>query len=204
MSYKLKDTMVGDSMDISDAIIRNNDLDKIYLLELSELYTCFQTDIQSEYVSGSSIIDIFKTIFEMIVLEIDVLDPTHLLNDIITHIEEQEMLPLDDREIVKADIEFLFQNLYKDITSMVEEYCDHSKKVVVNNWDIREGKFIAGEGGPTNITVSGKYNVITHGSILLIRESRCSIPTIAIHELLHVLGFKHSNNLRFIILSRRV
>jgi len=54
--------------------------------------------------------------------------------------------------------------------------------------------FIAGEGGPINITSAGKYNVIYHGAILLIRESKCETPNIAIHELLHVLGFEHSSN----------
>lgn len=54
--------------------------------------------------------------------------------------------------------------------------------------------FIAGEGGPTNITVAGEYNIITSGRILLLRESQCSKPNIAIHELLHVLGFDHSQN----------
>jgi hypothetical protein len=59
---------------------------------------------------------------------------------------------------------------------------------------IEDGLFIAGEGGPTNITMAGEFNVIFHGNILLIRESKCARPNIAIHELLHVLGFKHSLN----------
>jgi len=65
--------------------------------------------------------------------------------------------------------------------------CDSKNK-------IEEGLFIAGEGGPTNITQSGKFNVILHGSVLLIRESKCERPNIAIHELLHSLGFDHSEN----------
>ncbi len=59
---------------------------------------------------------------------------------------------------------------------------------------IEGGLFIAGEGGPTNITRAGEFNVIFHGKILLIRESNCERPNIAIHELLHVLGFNHSAN----------
>ncbi len=59
---------------------------------------------------------------------------------------------------------------------------------------IEDGLFIAGEGGPTNITQAGEFNVIFHGNILLIRESKCARPNIAMHELLHVLGFKHSSN----------
>lgn len=54
--------------------------------------------------------------------------------------------------------------------------------------------FIAGEGGPTNITSVGEFNVIFNGEILLIRESNCPRPNIALHELLHVLGFDHSTN----------
>jgi hypothetical protein len=59
---------------------------------------------------------------------------------------------------------------------------------------IEGGLFIAGEGGPTNITKAGEFNVILSGKILLIRESKCERPNIAIHELLHVLGFEHSSN----------
>jgi hypothetical protein len=65
--------------------------------------------------------------------------------------------------------------------------CDSKSKIV-------EGLFIAGEGGPTNITQAGKFHVILRGSVLLIRESRCERPNIAIHELLHALGFEHSSN----------
>ncbi len=56
------------------------------------------------------------------------------------------------------------------------------------------GLFTAGEGGPTNITIAGRFNVITHGEILLIKESTCPKPNVALHELFHVLGFQHSTN----------
>ncbi len=56
------------------------------------------------------------------------------------------------------------------------------------------GLFIAGEGGPTNITVAGNFNVILNGKVLLIKESKCERPNIALHELLHALGFDHSEN----------
>ncbi len=74
--------------------------------------------------------------------------------------------------------------------------------VTCNSKDrIEEGLFIAGEGGPTNITQSGNFNVIFHGSVLLIRESKCERPNIAIHELLHALGFDHSENSNNIMYS---
>ncbi len=59
---------------------------------------------------------------------------------------------------------------------------------------IEEGLFIAGEGGPTNITKSGNFYVISKGKILLIKDSKCRNPNIALHELLHALGFDHSEN----------
>lgn len=59
---------------------------------------------------------------------------------------------------------------------------------------IKDGLFVAGEGGPTNITKAGEFYVIFNGKILLIKESTCERPNIALHELLHALGFDHSDN----------
>lgn len=59
---------------------------------------------------------------------------------------------------------------------------------------VKYGTFVAGEGGPNSIVETGNFNLIYNGSILLIKESQCSLPNIALHELLHALGFDHSNN----------
>ncbi|MFZ1971072.1 MAG: matrixin family metalloprotease [Candidatus Nanoarchaeia archaeon] len=65
--------------------------------------------------------------------------------------------------------------------------CDN--KIIVN-----KSYFIAGEGGPVNITQDGPFNVINEGQVLLLRDSNCPMPNIATHELLHALGFAHSSN----------
>jgi hypothetical protein len=57
-----------------------------------------------------------------------------------------------------------------------------------------EGMFIAGEGGPTKIIGAGDFNVIFNGKILLLKQIDCEKPNVELHELLHVLGFDHSNN----------
>ena len=59
---------------------------------------------------------------------------------------------------------------------------------------IKEDYFIAGEGGPVNISKAGQFNVIFNGQVLLIRQSECANPNIALHEILHALGFGHSLN----------
>jgi len=64
---------------------------------------------------------------------------------------------------------------------------------------IENGMFIAGEGGPANVSLGENFSVIRNGHILLIRESSCERPNIAIHELLHVLGFDHSENINNIM-----
>ncbi|MDP2628969.1 MAG: matrixin family metalloprotease, partial [Nanoarchaeota archaeon] len=59
---------------------------------------------------------------------------------------------------------------------------------------VKGGLFVAGEGGPTSIIKSGNFNVILKGEILLIRDTSCQNPNVAIHEFFHALGFEHSDN----------
>lgn len=70
-----------------------------------------------------------------------------------------------------------------------------------NQNKIEGNLFVAGEGGPINITRTDNFNVIFYGKILLIRDSNCERPNVAIHELLHVLGFDHSENKNNIMYS---
>src|SRR3989344_1458922 len=56
----------------------------------------------------------------------------------------------------------------------------------------KEGFFVAGEGGPNSITNASSFYIINNGTILLYRENKCNQPIVPLHEILHVLGFKHS------------
>jgi len=95
----------------------------------------------------------------------------------------------------KADAERAFQIL-NDAT-ILEFYPSSNYEFLVsceNKQRIKEDFFIAGEGGPVNITQSGVFNVILYGEISLIRQSECQNPNVALHEVLHALGFDHSEN----------
>ena len=63
---------------------------------------------------------------------------------------------------------------------------------------IEKDFFIAGEGGAREIIQTGRYNVITNGTVLLYKTPKnsisCDWPNVEIHELMHVLGFNHSQN----------
>ena len=61
------------------------------------------------------------------------------------------------------------------------------------------GHFVAGEGGPTDIVNTTKYAVILQGKVALYRPETCETPQVAIHEILHVLGFEHNNNTKSIM-----
>lgn len=65
--------------------------------------------------------------------------------------------------------------------------CDSKKEM--------EGNLIvAGEGGPSNITKTDNFNVITKGEVMIFRESQCPQPIVGMHEIFHALGFDHSDN----------
>lgn len=57
-----------------------------------------------------------------------------------------------------------------------------------------EGHFVAGEGGPSEIINATKYYIILKGKVSLYRDEKCKTPNIALHEILHALGFDHNTN----------
>ena len=60
--------------------------------------------------------------------------------------------------------------------------------------ELPDEHFVIGEGGPNAILNTGKYAVILNGTVYLYRESECDEPVVAMHEILHVIGFNHSQD----------
>lgn len=67
--------------------------------------------------------------------------------------------------------------------------------------EVWENLFAVGEGGPTRVIKVGRFNLIEEGRIHLYKESTCIYPVIELHELLHVLGFDHSENPKSLMYS---
>ncbi len=67
-----------------------------------------------------------------------------------------------------------------------------------NNTEIGEDFFVAGEGGAREVIQTGRYNIITNGTVLLYDNPhgfiKCDWPNVELHELMHVFGFDHSKN----------
>lgn len=62
-----------------------------------------------------------------------------------------------------------------------------------------KGHFVAGEGGPSEIINTSMFAVIFSGKVSLYKKNECSDPNVAIHEILHALGFDHNNDKKSIM-----
>lgn len=96
----------------------------------------------------------------------------------------------------KYDMENAFE-IVSNLTSLSFYESKFNEEIFVtcdSRNKIENSLFIAGEGGPVNITKTDNFNVILQGEILLIKDSRCEKPNIGLHELFHALGFDHSPN----------
>ncbi|MEK6910626.1 MAG: matrixin family metalloprotease [Nanoarchaeota archaeon] len=62
-----------------------------------------------------------------------------------------------------------------------------------------KGHFVAGEGGPTKILNASVFYIIKEAQIELYRDEKCETPNIALHEILHALGFDHNSNEKSIL-----
>jgi len=96
----------------------------------------------------------------------------------------------------KEDAERAFKTLEERTILDFYSVLDNEEILVTcqSRQKIKGELFVAGEGGPVNITKSGDFNVVHYGELLLIKQSECPNPNVAIHEILHVLGFDHSSN----------
>lgn len=93
---------------------------------------------------------------------------------------------LEAFQIISTQTEVI--TFYEDRNSDIDISCSEQSIQKATN------VFIAGEGGPSEFINTTEYPVILHGEILLYRKSQCQKPIVALHELLHVFGFDHSND----------
>jgi hypothetical protein len=85
----------------------------------------------------------------------------------------------------KTVLDFKRDSLIPEVTIFCSDIAPEPKN---------EGYFVAGEGGPTEVINTTLYGIILSGKVSFFREERCAEPKVAIHEILHVLGFDHNDN----------
>jgi uncharacterized protein (UPF0333 family) len=101
-----------------------------------------------------------------------------------------------DEAFYVLSAETLLRFFRGDKNSQISVSC--SEPVQENEEELIKGQqkyFIAGEGGPTEaVNLSGKGFLIKKGKVSLYREEKCNESKLAMHEILHVLGFEHNSN----------
>lgn len=90
---------------------------------------------------------------------------------------------IDEKSIITFQEEKTFSNA--EITVLCSEIAPKPEE---------EGHFVAGEGGPSEVINNTNFAVILSGRVSLFRANECDEPIVAIHEILHALGFDHNNN----------
>jgi len=111
--------------------------------------------------------------------------------------EKEISYKIDDCPIKKKEDAIWAFNILENETILKFKEINQNEEISVmceNKQKFEGSTFIAGEGGPGEIIKSGEFNIILNGKILLLEESGCEKPNIALHEILHVLGFNHSSN----------
>ncbi len=99
--------------------------------------------------------------------------------------------------IKKAQVAQAFATLQRDTVLEFSEEIDGRIQVICSELAPEpklKKHFVAGEGGPTEIVNTTLYSVILSGKISLYRDESCTTPHIALHEILHVLGFDHTQD----------
>lgn len=115
-------------------------------------------------------------------------------NEVSYHIDESCLIS----QSLRIREAFNIIESYVEKLSFLESIDEDSSDIYVScsNEEIEVGNnlFAVGEGGPTKIIKVGRFNLIEEGRIHLYKASTCDYPVIELHELLHVLGFDHSEN----------
>ncbi len=110
------------------------------------------------------------------------------INDICSQEKETRIKQALTRLEQETEILEFYQTNTRENAEIIAE-CEETSQEIPGKY------FIAGEGGPTKIINTSGFFVIEDGKILLYySDSRCDNYNIELHELLHVFGFKHSEN----------
>jgi hypothetical protein len=108
--------------------------------------------------------------------------------------EERRLRMNEAFDILQNDTEIIsFYSIDNPNSADIKIGCSEAEMLQEKNL------FIAGEGGPKEYVNTTIYPVILKGDIFLYKQSSCEEPIVELHELLHVFGFDHISNSKYIM-----